>query len=148
MTTEKATNYLLNNQKLGEVCATNFPPKIEYKEGEPVTKLDTTYLPGDSIPCPPDSTGNIVYIPTNPKLIIKETIRIDTAKVTDPAMENWLRRIITEKDNKIGEQVNEIMILESELKQSRKWRNIFGCILGGGLLFVGIMVFLRFKSIV
>lgn len=147
MTTEKATNYLLKNDKLGEICATHYPPRIEYKEGKIKVYTDTAYLPGDSVPCPPDTSGSITYIQTKPLIITKTKSRTDTVYQANTAMEDVLRKEILRQQDTIGAKEVQIMVITNKLKASKKL-NMF---LIGGIVLTGLAfiarLYLKAKSI-
>lgn len=44
------------------ICSDLYPVKTEYREGTTITRTDTAYVTGDSIPCPPAETGKVVYV--------------------------------------------------------------------------------------
>lgn len=142
MTTEKATNYLLKKDKLGIICATNYPPRIEYKEGEIKVYTDTTYLPGDSVPCPPETSGNTTYIHTKPLIVTKTKSRTDTVYQANTAMEDVLRNEILRQQDTIGDKEVEIMVLTNKLKASKKLNvYLIGVIVLAGLAFVARLYF-------
>lgn len=90
-TQKKVTRYLNeNNSFAAEYCGLAFPVRdsIIYKPGRVISKSDTTYLPGDSIPCPElpnydkSKNGKPVYVHCPPNKRITDTIfKVDTITV-------------------------------------------------------------------
>lgn len=144
MSTQKATAYLEKSGKLSKICGKKFPPRIEYKQGQTITKMDTAYLPGDSIPCPPDSTGRIKYIQSNPRIITKIETRIDTVEKANTVMEDYLRAEILRQQDTIGNLDVKILLLQDKFSSARKWNWYLGGFIG--LLIIGLVVRLYLKS--
>lgn len=120
MTTEKATNYLVNKGELSKACAIYFPPKIEYKPGKTITKRDTLTIPGDSVPCPPviqgkDTIYQKIKCPDS-KRYTDTVFRTDTITIE--------RTDILDATRRDFDKVNEAYIKQGDqLKQAKnaKW---------------------------
>lgn len=138
MTTEKATNYLVEQKKLPGICATYYPPKIEYKQGQTLIRVDTVTQIGDSIPCPPvingrDTVRVKVKCPDAQTIYeIKE--RIDTIELENTAK-------IQDLQYRLGDAQAENLYLKGEVehwkvKADRRGRAlwIIGSIIGMSLL--------------
>ena len=71
---EKAITYMNDNpDDLAALCASNFPPKIEYKPGKTIHTSDTVYTEGEKIPCPPNEKGEVVYV-RGRNMIVRDTV--------------------------------------------------------------------------
>src|SRR5690625_2947680 len=71
-TQKKAVKYFDNHGfQAAKYCAGAFPVISDtvFKPGKPIHKIDTTYLPGNSVPCPPGGKET-VYIPCPPAQVI------------------------------------------------------------------------------
>lgn len=84
-TTNKVYSWLDKNKvKAAQYCALEFPVREVIKEGETVVKVDTQYIAGDTVECPPDSLGNSVKIPCpETKVVYSVSTRVDTQVVKD-----------------------------------------------------------------
>ena len=86
-TQKKVTRYLNeNNSFAAEYCGLAFPVRdsIIYKPGQVISRSDTTYLPGDSLPCPHHiaDVNKKVYVHCPPNQLITDTIfKVDTITV-------------------------------------------------------------------
>ena len=145
MTTEKATNYLLKSQKLGEVCAERFPVK-EFTTVKIQTEYDTVQLPGrihtitDTIPCPDGSKIPVSFTkPCPPVQIITKTVTKDstiTIEKTDK-VDACLKQAEKLRST-IQAQENEI----TRLNRLKWWFAGTGFVLAMGL---GVFLKLYFK---
>lgn len=56
--------YATHPEKLAWQCAVKFPPDTIFKPGTVSIRSDTTFLPGDSVPCPPvmNAAGETVSV--------------------------------------------------------------------------------------
>lgn len=144
MTTKKATDYLKKNNSLAGICANEYPPKIEYKSGQVITKSDTTYLPGDSIPCPPTINGKDtirIKVKCPDQKIIRDTIyRVDTVTV-----ENTAR--VLDLQYKLGDANAHIQAVEYDNGKLTKRANILSLSLFVMILLIVIYIVLRIKKI-
>jgi len=127
MTTEKATNYLVEKGRLPEICADKYPPKIEYKPGKLFTWRDTMYLPGDSVPCPDQIIGRDtvrVFAKCPPSLVIRDT----TYQRDTITIENTAR--VQDLQFKLGDRDAKIMMLEHDLANRTRLMYAFlgGCV--------------------
>lgn len=119
MTTQKATNYLVEQKKLPGICATYYPPKIEYKQGQTVIRVDTVTQIGDSIPCPPvingrDTVRVKVKCP-DARTIYEIKERIDTIEVENTAK-------ILDQQMTIGDRDAKILYLEDKVDGLKPWK--------------------------
>lgn len=108
--------YEENQMDLAALCAVKFPVIPIFKPGETITKTDTVTLAGDSIPCPPDSTGVIVKIPCNPKIITVHESRTDTIIKENTAQ---IAGFISDKAKLEGQKQVLLSQLEAHKKKSR-----------------------------
>lgn len=144
MTTQKATDYLKKNNALAEICANEYPPKIEYKAGEIITKSDTTYLPGDSVPCPPAINGKDT-IRVKVKCPDQKIIRDTTYRVDTVTMENTAR--VLDLQYKLGDANAHIQAVEYDNSKLTKRANILSLSLFVMILLIVIYIVLRIKKI-
>lgn len=138
MTTEKATNYLLSHNQLATVCNNQFPAKTIYKEGQIKTITDTSYLPGDSIPCPPDSAGRVIYVHTKPLIITRTEYKTDTIETGSPFVEAALR----EENNDLKKKATKYE--EDNLRLS-KANNRYMIAVVFGIIFIAALTYFKFK---
>jgi hypothetical protein len=87
--------YLIRPQELAKNCAEKYPPIVTIKPGEITVKSDTTYIKGDSIPCPPvvNAEGEKVYVKVKcpDSKIIHDTIKsVDTFFTENTALTSYL----------------------------------------------------------
>lgn len=115
---EKAITYMNDNpEDLAALCASNFPPKIEYKPGKTIHTSDTVYTEGEKVPCPPNEKGEVVYV-RGRNMIVRDTVfKTDTAIVRDLAFEQVLRTTI-EDLNRDG------IKKDAKISSIKKTRNI------------------------
>lgn len=140
MTEQKATDYLVSRNKLAGICNKVYPAKSIYLPGTAITVRDTSFLPGDSVPCPPTTTGKetiIKWVKCPDQIIIRDTTtRVDT--FYDPNI-----RAIQEYQFQLGNKDAEILYLKSENEKETskkvKWRN--AALSGWGLIIMGLIIF-------
>lgn len=145
-TERKAVKYMDNHGfQAAKYCAKAFPVRdsIIYQKGEAIIKSDTTYLEGDSIPCPVltnyDKTkkGKPVYVHCPPSKIIHDSVFVhDTVTV------------IRENTAKVKAQQGRITLLIHEVEKYKPWKGralwtwgILSVLIGGGIV-------LKVKSII
>lgn len=150
-TQKKVTRYLNeNNRFAANYCGLAFPVRdsIIYKPGQTITKSDTSYLPGDSIPCPvvdnyvktdyvKTKKEKTMYVHCPPNRLIRDTIiRFDTTT------------IIRENRAKIEAQELTINDLNKKVDKFKQWKAraiwtwvILAVLIGGGIV-------LKVKSII
>lgn len=142
-TQKKATGYFNNHSlQAAEYCANAFPVRdsIIYNPGQIVHKLDTQYLPGDSVPCPP-AVGQVetklIYVKCPPTKIITDSVFIhDTTTV------------IRENMAKVSAMQQQNAVLTNEFEKAKPWKGraiwtwvILAVLIGSGIV-------LRVKSII
>lgn len=117
-TQKKATGYFNNHSlQAAEYCANAFPVRdsIIYKPGQIVHKLDTQYLPGDSVPCPPTPgqlETKLVYVKCPPIKIITDSVFIhDTTTV------------IRENMAKVSSMQQQNAVLTNQLEKAKPWKS-------------------------
>lgn len=132
---KRAINYMLTHENvLSELCASKYPIKETYIKGktDTITKLDTTIIPGPTIPCPENKE---VKCPDN-KIIYKKIYidRVDTIKAPDLAKIHVLENKLASKSYDLSEANKK---LENERISKDRWRN--GCLIlfGIGIIIVG-----------
>lgn len=129
-----------NRVELAKLCTTHFQPRVEYKEGKVIHTSDTTYLPGDSVPCHPNSKGDIIHVKCPDKPVIRDTIwKTDTAfQIDDAALFVLTDSLLKEK--------SKSAILDRDLKKTKKILGRFywaiGLIIGGVFLFIAVKRFI------
>ena len=148
VTPKKAVDVLSrpkNEPVAAEFCATKYPVKETYIQGDSIVKYDTLWgIVTDTLISEPQV---IVYTDTVrvPKLVIKTITRIDTVKKEDPAKISVLNSQI-EKLNEANQALNtkthELTGERDTFKHERnKWRLRFFLLLFG----VGLAYALKVK---
>ncbi len=131
-------------EKLAAKCTAEYPPTVSYKAGETITKFDTSFIPGDSVSCPPSINGNdTIYTKVkcpDSKTIFKTVTRIDTISKIDNAM---VALLLMQRD-KINADLISSNTLLSERTKKLKTESliIFGLL---ALIIIGII--LKIKKI-
>lgn len=118
-------------------CADAFEPDIRYRPGEVIVKTDTTYLPGDSVDCPPNGAGQIVKVkcPDN-RIVYVDRLRVDT-------FENINTAALAVKDSAIVALRIEKGTVAGKLKTWQKVAGVLGIL--SLILAVGFGLILKFK---
>lgn len=121
-------------------CAEQFPPKVT--PGKVITKSDTTYLPGQVLPC--DTVrlpGEVKYVRCPPEKIIRDTIhRTDT-------VEN-IARIYALQARTDSLNISLIQTKEQKSfaeKSAKRSRNLFIGALGAFLLILAGLAFIKLR---
>lgn len=140
-TQHKAAKYFDSHGfQAAQYCATVFPVKSDsvYLPGSIIRTSDTTYLPGDSIPCPQQKPGSppaVVHCPFS--LHIRDTLWLhDTLRITkeNPAKDS----IITGQARQISEQGIRLQIEKD--KASHRGRLMWGTWIVLALLISGWVI--------
>jgi hypothetical protein len=144
MSVEKATVYLQSKGKLAEVCADGFPIKERVIQGETIIEIDSIFVPGDSVECPPSlskSDKSIKVKCPDHRVEVRHSFRVDTLVQENTAKVEMYK-------TKYLQSVDESKILTTELRtieQSRdKWKLRFFGLLLGIVVLTGGYLFLKF----
>jgi hypothetical protein len=104
-------------------CAKDFPcvPE-EIIFSDTVHTIDTSYLPGDSIPCPANDSGKTVYVKCLPRLVIHDSVKIhDSIPILDNAR---IYALAAQRDS-VSRALVKISADRDRLKSGRNtWRSI------------------------
>lgn len=125
-----ATAYMHSHPvELATLCNIHFKPQTIFKEGKPIHTSDTTYLPGEEIPCPEGAS----HVQCPPQKTIRDTVfRTDTMEIVDKAS----IAVLLDQINTLS--ISEA-VLKNELSNSRKAnRNKTWWIIGLGLAVLGL----------
>lgn len=155
VTEKKAVNYMRTHpEKLAEMCANTFPPKIEYRPGKPIYKTDSIIeIRIDTVKVTVDCPdGTKVDADCPPNKTITKTIR-DSVMVTDT-----LEVISTQMVAKLADMEYKLSASKTDLgdmikdrdkyKEKSSEKGKWNWILGGVLtLLVGIKLVRFFKVI-
>lgn len=114
---EKSITYMNDNpDELAKLAAIHFKPTVEYRKGETIHTRDTQYVEGDSIPCPPNEDGEIIYVRGRDRIITDSTGRIDTFMIPNLARETELSYLLRKKED-------ENLVINTNLTNVKKQRN-------------------------
>lgn len=138
VTGKKATRYFNSHGfQAAQYCASAFPVKSDsiYIPGIPITRSDTTYLPGDSIPCPEHLPGEppaVVHCPPSPHIRDTTTLH-DTLRITkeNTAKISALQQQLTLQTDRADKAENG----RARWRKLALWTWGIILVLGGGYLF-------------
>lgn len=115
---ERSITYMNDNpNELAKLAAIHFKPVVEYRAGETIHVRDTQYVEGDSIPCPPNEAGEVVYVRGRDKIVRDSIFRTDTLKVPNLARENELAHLYRKEQD-------SNLVLNTQLESAKKQRNV------------------------
>lgn len=124
------------------ICSDLYPVRSEYREGTTITRTDTAYVRGDSIPCPPAEMGKVVYV----KVPDTRTITVYRDRVDTVVHENAAHVRALQGDS--AHLVVQNGVLQAERDKAKEtgrkalcWAIGLACVLGVGVL-------LKFKGVI